>query len=687
MARSPSAPAGRGARLAAIAALGLGLGLGSGAAPAAAQEAPGAPRPRDPLEAQLPAASTIPDYLGELERLGVIDRSTGTPERLSLELGHAERALEQGDAVGAAIRLYGIVESPRFIDLADFPEYQNAEYDLVVALVGAGSPDAALAMALRIVARGPDALYFGPAHRRAVDIALETRDYDGVLAALDGTKLDAPLPVEASGERAYLRARALYARGDLGGAEGELTKISRKSRLYSSALYLRGVIRARRGQYDGASDAFCEIVENQDGDKYSFYVDGRYFTIKDLARLGLGRLAHEEDRYDDAYYHYFQIPDDSDRLPEALFEAAWSMYQKRELDTARDLVAELLKNFPDSPLGPEAMLLAAYIELADCKFDVAEQKFDQLVADLQPVVNEADAIRQSSVKRRALFDEAIAREQAFQKDPEAASARAKAQRPHDRVLAMLRLDPRFMRLHDAAYGLRRAAEQAPSVVAAWRQLGAKVVSAVGKVAAVTADASSEETQARKAAEVLEDVRRLRAEVRREKTEIELAIKERRIKPAIAADRLGELDAADSKLGELEARAAEASAAADRALLAKADPRLRTMIEADLARARALAELAVRLATKIDGQADVLARRSLDDLHAGLRRVLDKAKLGKIDAVIGVKRMLELEVEDLANGRFPPELYGRLYEAGVIGDDEIYWPPDAEYWKDEYSGWR
>jgi TolA-binding protein len=664
------------------------LALVVAAAPAARADAPkpGKPAaPRDDLEAKLPPASTVGDYFGELERLGLIDKNTGTPELLRAELGRAERALEAGDPVGAAILLYGIVESPRFTDFSDFPEYQNAEYDLVVALYGAGSYDASLQYALRIVARGPSALYFSAAHRRAVDIALETRDYAGVLAALEGVKLNEPLPTEATGERDYLRARALYATGDLGGAEAELTKMSRRSRLYSSALYLRGVIRARRGEFADATDAFCEIVSTGDSDKYSFYVDARYFSIKDLARLGLGRIAHEEDRYDDAYYHYFQIPDDSDELPQALFEASWSMYQKRELDTARDLVDEFLKEFPDSPLAPEAMLLGAYIELADCKFDAAEKKFDALVHDLQPVVNEVDAIRKSPTKRQALFEQALERDRLQQQDPE--MKRARATNPHERVLAMLRLDPRFVRLHDAAYGLRKAAEDAPSVLASWRQLGGRLASGAGKVAAIAVDATPEEKQARKAAELLEDIRRLRAEIKREKGEIEAALRDKRIRAELAAERLGELDASDAELSKLEDKAQAASEAADQALLAKADPRLRDMIESDIKRARALIALALEMAQHIEGAADTVAEASLDKLYRDLRRVLDKGKLGKIDAIIGEKRKAEIELEDLSNGRFPPELFGRLYEQGAIGDDEIYWPPDAEYWKDEYSGWR
>ena len=95
----------------------------------------------------------------------------------------------------------------------------------------------------------------------------------------------------------------------------------------------------------------------------------------------------------------------------------------------------------------------------------------------------------------------------------------------------------------------------------------------------------------------------------------------------------------------------------------------------------------RAGAELGRAADELARRALDKLYQQTRHVLDKAKLGKIDAVIGQKRRLEIEVEDLAAGRFPKELHGRLWEAGLIGDDEEFWPFEGEFWADEYEGWR
>ena len=78
---------------------------------------------------------------------------------------------------------------------------------------------------------------------------------------------------------------------------------------------------------------------------------------------------------------------------------------------------------------------------------------------------------------------------------------------------------------------------------------------------------------------------------------------------------------------------------------------------------------------------------IEALYHDSKKVLDKARLGRVDAVIGQKRALDIQVQDLAAGRFPEELHGKLWEEGLIGDDEEYWPAEGEYWADEYEGWR
>ena len=112
-----------------------------------------------------------------------------------------------------------------------------------------------------------------------------------------------------------------------------------------------------------------------------------------------------------------------------------------------------------------------------------------------------------------------------------------------------------------------------------------------------------------------------------------------------------------------------------------------MIQGDVNEAHRLDKASHELAGKLAAEGEKLAQVSLDKLYEDTRKVLDKAKLGKVDAVIGQKRKLDIEVQDLAAGRFPEELIGRLWNASMIGDDEEYWPFQGEYWADEYEGWR
>jgi hypothetical protein len=141
------------------------------------------------------------------------------------------------------------------------------------------------------------------------------------------------------------------------------------------------------------------------------------------------------------------------------------------------------------------------------------------------------------------------------------------------------------------------------------------------------------------------------------------------------------------IAALEADVGRAAAAADRGAVETAPPPLRPLVERDLAAARALETASRRLEARLRGRADAIAQAAVDRLHADTKRVLDKARLGKIDAVIGQKRRLEIEVQDLAAGRFPPELHGKMWEQGLIGDDEEFWPFEGEYWADEYEGYR
>jgi TolA-binding protein len=633
------------------------------------------------------ADDPLAKYFSALESMKLIDVESGTLETLKRELGTGEKLLTDRAFTNAAVALYAIVKSPRYAAFTEFVEYQNAEYDLAVALARAGAYGASLEVIESILERGPAAPYWGPAHRRAVDIGIETRDHAGVLARLEAIKTEA-IPASAAGERSYLRGRAAYDAGKLTDAQGQLALISKKSRLYSSAVYLRGVIWARKGELKSSAEAMCEIAATEDNSKFTFVVDDRYFTVKDLARLGLGRIAHEQGEYDDAYYHYFQIPDDSLYLSDALFEASWSMYQKRELATARDLVHEFLRTFPTSPLWPEASLLAGYTELADCKFDASQQWYDGLVARLTPVVDEIDRARKDPALRRQLFAKAMARYHEIKDTGQVAGKQVGtvvATAPIDDVVALLRLDPKFLRLNDAVNGSHELADSAPQAARQWQNLASQV--AETKVQKISTTKTLEQEQLADANATVEDLRRLGTQVSEQHDEIARAKREGTMAADAAGNELERLDELGAKVHKAVDGAVAAADTAARAATAQATSGIKPLIEADIGEARRLDKRAHALSAQLDDAGDQLAQRAIEHLYEANKKVLDKAKLGKVDAVIGQKRKLDIEVQDLAAGRFPEELRGRLWNASMIGDDEEYWPFQGEYWADEYEGFR
>src|SRR5262245_62566241 len=84
--------------------------------------------------AQAAPDDPIAKYFSQLESMKLIDAESGTLASLKRELQIAENLLNDGAYTNAAVALYAIVKSPRYSAFTDFVEFQNAEYDLGVAL-------------------------------------------------------------------------------------------------------------------------------------------------------------------------------------------------------------------------------------------------------------------------------------------------------------------------------------------------------------------------------------------------------------------------------------------------------------------------------------------------------------------------------------------------------------------------
>jgi tetratricopeptide (TPR) repeat protein len=583
------------------------------------------------------AAQAPPDpmgrYLADLEKAGILndDKTPATLEQLKTEIAEAEDDLVTGNAEVASVRLFRIVESPRYAKFDYAPEYATAELTLARALIRAGGYKSAERYLLRVLGRGVKSPSFAPAYRNLVDVALETHEQAAILAVLDhfGEDLSArggTLPHDGEMEHTYLAAKVAYEAGDSSRAESLFTGVDRQSRFYAAALYFRGLIHARRGHLASARRSMCEIVEQADQDHFTFFIDGRYYGIKDLAYLALGRIAHEQEKYDDAYYFYFRVPEDSERLPDALFEASWSMFQAGEYEAANAFLEEFDRSFSRTPLAPDVMLLHAMIDLKSCRFDDVRATLDKLVKTYAPLQEKVAVLLKDPEKRNAFYRRLLSKKSIGM--------------PRDPIIELLKIDPRFYKFYADIVALDRESGLIPGEVAVWDELTAHEQG----VAA---------SNATEAVRLVNDVEALR--------------------PLAAGD------------PEMEARVADLADQARRAarLTNVAGGRFAKDAETTLV----LATEARKLRGQLVAATSVIANRALVDLDRRLRELLRQARLTHIDAVIGKKKKLEIEIANLRQGRFPADLFATLQLEGLMGDDEEYWPFEGEYWSDEYENYK
>ncbi len=639
----------------------------------AAGEAGSPPPPVKPTDTPPLLDPRLAEYYRHLAASGLDDDREATLEQFAAALAAAQDRYVRGDALGSAIALFELVSHPRFSAFAETPEMSSAHYHLGMALLSHGADLTAQAAFARVLARGPEDPYFTPALRRHVDAGLETKDYPRALAELDDalhTATGAVIALQGDDldEREYLVARAAQQQGDLDAALAGYSAIGETSRFRTAARYLQGVVYAQRRDFRAAETAFCDVLGGKDQQISAYYVDRRYFPVRDLAHLGLGRIAHEERRNEHAFYHYFSVPEDSDELGHALFEAAWTMAEAGEYAVARDLLRELDTRFPQAPQAVEARLLAALLRLYDCDFRDAEAEFTRFIDDLAPVGDHIDEIRQDPERLLALHRELSRLRSGEVMDGELAS--------HRLLLSMLDEDPSYARLGRHADVLRREAELADALD--------------GELARLLAQLDRSATATRRAPDgdaldVLADADVLQRGVAGLEEQI------RRVQGAGAdpeATRPLSSEAADlrSRLRALRQRATALLRVSPP--IGSADSKdLEAALAADRTAVLALRTAALATAARADAQAARVASSRLAVLGQRIENLLGEARMGRIDAVLGAKKKLEIEVRDMAAGRFPAELFGKLQIEGVVGDDEEFWPYEGEYWADEYEGYR
>ncbi len=627
-----------------------------------------------------PEVSSLARYYTALAERRLVAPEQGSQSQLAdlVVRGQAEVLERRFD--DAALTLFEAVESPRFTDFEGSDDFSHAEYLLGDALFQLGAERTAAHYLLRLLSGGPETPFFGPAYRKLVDVALAGAELPHVLEGLEALG-EAGLSEDSLNELRYLRARARYDADELEAADALFAEVGRRSRFYANAQYLRGVIATRGARLADAEGLFCSIATTPDTDRFSFYVDRRYFDVRDLTWLALGRVAHEGGRANDAFYYYFQVPADSRRVAEALFEGAWAMYEGHDAETAVDLLDQLEARFPASPFVDEAMLLRGYIHLDRCEFEEANRLFIRFAETFGPLREEAERILATESRRARIVEELLALEDQGEGAPPPEGGVIERPSARAMLLGLLRVDPTFFRLDAELRALDAEAARSARLA---DQIGAIEVRLEGgdapEAAAPAVDGADDE-----AASARRELEAARTSLRMLVEQLD-AMRASGATPTQLEPLEADAHALEARLSTLESDLARAiaSAGASEAASAGADRSLEGALREDRRAARAFPGRVAAARSRLVGVMNAASVRALEELVARLGTSLRRARIGRIDAVMGSKRRIEIQIESLSAGRFPPELLDPLRIQGLLRDDEEYWPFEGELWRDEFE---
>jgi hypothetical protein len=145
----------------------------------------------------------------------------------------------------------------------------------------------------------------------------------------------------------------------------------------------------------------------------------------------------------------------------------------------------------------------------------------------------------------------------------------------------------------------------------------------------------------------------------------------------------ETDLAAIEVEASRAGAAPATSAAPGEAPAGAD--LGDLLRADAARVGALQSRIAAVRRELGDRETLLAKDALRRLDLRLSRLLRRARLGRIESVLGRKRALEVEVEAIRLGYLPQDAVDSLDAAQYLEDSQEYWPFEGDDWPDEYVG--
>jgi len=304
-------------------------------------------------------------------------------QRARRKLSDAETQFLLQNWRSVVVLLYDAVDVPEFRASAD---YATALYYLGESLYQEGDYKTARGYFRQVLAM-PGAAHQREALVRALDVAVRTNDTKDVdqLVELGRNAFGDRPPAEL----AYLAAKSIVRRPGLDPAERRRRAIEAFAAvpppLQQQAAYWQGALHVEGSDAERGLERFqaCTAMPGK---------DPRQVEVRELCHMALGRVLADQGRIQEAVDHYQEVPRESPRFNEALYELAWAWVKAKRYEQALRTAALISDLSPESRMAPEATILQGHLNLKLGRYGDAIEAYNRVINRYAPVRDELDAI-------------------------------------------------------------------------------------------------------------------------------------------------------------------------------------------------------------------------------------------------------------------------------------------------------
>ncbi len=314
-------------------------------------------------------------------QLDTIETDLGRIESSVLEAEFISSKFSAEDRLGDARIAHGLGQYDRasylFLDVisrtssTSFPGYREALYLLADSLYQQRNYIGARTYLKQLRGMGPGE-YYQEGLGKLLEIAYATNNYDGIETIYN------ELGSSNKPGLAYLRAKTLYEQERYTDAAQAFTEASKDKEFAYKATYFAGVALVEAGKLDEATARFNKLSERvpEGLDDYHIY---------NLAHMALGRVAYEQERYEEALNHYATVDRRDEVFISAMYESAWANIQLGKFEQAQNMIDILISAEPDVDTYTKAMLLGADLAQRNKKYERALAAYESLLERYDPV--------------------------------------------------------------------------------------------------------------------------------------------------------------------------------------------------------------------------------------------------------------------------------------------------------------